>query len=88
MQFTITAITALLASASLAIAGPVNERRQFEAQITFIGAAGAEYSISAPTDATSFVIGMASLIITYHHYILQFKINTRPSANTNHRSSS
>lgn len=57
MHFTLPAI-AVLIFAGLAAAAPANERRQFEAQITFTGAAGADYSISAPTDGSKFDLGM------------------------------
>lgn len=57
MHFTIPAITTVV-FAGLAAAAPANERRQFEAQLTFTGAAGADYSISAPTDGSKFYIGI------------------------------
>ncbi|KAE8441129.1 hypothetical protein EG329_005841 [Mollisiaceae sp. DMI_Dod_QoI] len=51
--FAITALLALVAS--LASAAPA-ERRQFQAQLTFYGAAGASYTLSVPTDASEFTI--------------------------------
>ncbi|KAH7372123.1 hypothetical protein BKA64DRAFT_610245 [Cadophora sp. MPI-SDFR-AT-0126] len=52
--FTATAIFAL--AAGLVQAAPTLENRQFEAQITFIGAADASFSLSVPTDGTVFPI--------------------------------
>ncbi|RDW83457.1 hypothetical protein BP5796_04948 [Coleophoma crateriformis] len=49
-----TAIAALLAS--VAIAAPAQEARQFQAQITFYGAADAAFSMSVRTDGLPFVI--------------------------------
>ncbi|CZR63578.1 uncharacterized protein PAC_13475 [Phialocephala subalpina] len=55
MQFiTITSLLAL--AASLTSAAPASEKRQFEAQLTFYGAAGASYTLSVPTDASEFTI--------------------------------
>lgn len=55
--FTLTTLTALLAA--VAYAAPKAEPRQFQAQITFEGAAGAEFSMSVPTDASVFAISMS-----------------------------
>ncbi|KAG0648898.1 hypothetical protein D0Z07_4993 [Hyphodiscus hymeniophilus] len=52
--FTITALATLLAAA--AQAAPRAQPRQFQAQITFEGAAGAEFSMSVPTDGSVFPI--------------------------------
>ena len=52
--FTLTALTTLLAA--IVHAAPKSQVRQFEAQITFEGAAGAEFSMSVPTDASLFAI--------------------------------
>ncbi|KAK0105056.1 hypothetical protein ONS95_004578 [Cadophora gregata] len=52
--FTATAILAF--AASLAHAAPAVQARQFEAQITFTGAAGASYTLSVPTDGSVFPI--------------------------------
>jgi len=52
--FTTTAILALMAT--LTQAAPVVDRSSFEAQITFIGAAGAQFSLSVPTDSSIFYI--------------------------------
>lgn len=58
MQF--LAITSLLAlAATLASAAPAAEPRQFKAQLTFYGAAGASYTLSVPTDGSVFHIGMS-----------------------------
>lgn len=61
MQFTLSTLALLFASTGLVTAAPVLENRQFEAQITFSGAAGAEYSLSVPTLATLFTISKSSL---------------------------
>ncbi|KUJ08296.1 uncharacterized protein LY89DRAFT_725197 [Mollisia scopiformis] len=53
--FAITTLLAL-AAASLTSAAPVAEPRQFQAQLTFYGAAGASYSLSVPADASEFYI--------------------------------
>lgn len=53
--FTITSLLTL-ALAALSTAAPA-ERRQFQAQLTFYGAAGASYTLSVPTDASEFYIG-------------------------------
>lgn len=55
MQF--TAIAIMAAVASITSAAPTTEPRQFQAQLSFLGAAGAEYTISAPTTATKFFTG-------------------------------
>ncbi|CAN8104135.1 unnamed protein product [Discula destructiva] len=51
MQFTTISMSSVLAS--IVSAAPAVEPRQFQAQLHFFGAAGAEYSISAPTTANS-----------------------------------
>ena len=56
--FTLAALTTLLAA--VAHAAPKSQPRQFEAQITFEGAAGAEFSMSVPTDASLFAISKFS----------------------------
>ena len=56
--FTITALTTLLAA--LTTAAPTAEPRQFQAQITFEGAAGASFTLSVPTDGSLFSISMSS----------------------------
>jgi hypothetical protein len=58
--FTITSLLTL-ALAALSTAAPA-ERRQFEAQLTFYGAAGASYTLSVPTDASEFYIGKLFLL--------------------------
>ncbi|KAL3425236.1 hypothetical protein PVAG01_04517 [Phlyctema vagabunda] len=42
--------------AGLAQAAPALESRQFQAQVTFFGAADASYSLSVPTDGSLFQI--------------------------------
>jgi len=50
--FTLATILAAAATLTSAVAVP----RQFQAQITFSGAAGAEYTLSVPTDGSGFTI--------------------------------
>lgn len=58
MMFSTTTIGAVLLG--LASAAPAVESRQFEAQLHFLGAAGTEYTISAPTSGTeSFTTGQS-----------------------------
>ncbi|KAI4140655.1 MAG: hypothetical protein L6R39_005698, partial [Caloplaca ligustica] len=55
--FTITTALALLASLVSAAPAPTQpEARQFQAQITFIGAADAAFTQSVPTDGSVFAI--------------------------------
>lgn len=56
MQFTLPTLLTF-ALAALTTAAPAPERRQFEAQLTFYGAADASYTLSVPTDASVFTIG-------------------------------
>ena len=55
MKFLAT-IVSLSVLASQAFAIPLAQPRQFEAQITFIGAADASFSLSVPTDGSVFTI--------------------------------
>ncbi|KAG4425329.1 hypothetical protein IFR04_001479 [Cadophora malorum] len=52
--FTVTAILAI--AASLVQAAPAQQTRQFEAQLTFIGAADGSFTLAVPTDGTVFPI--------------------------------
>jgi hypothetical protein len=57
-SLTLTTLLALaLSSFTTATPTVASEARQCQAQITFYGAAGVSYSLSAPTDATLFSIG-------------------------------
>ena len=62
MQFlTLTALATLFAA--LTSAAPALEKRQFEAQITFVGAAAGSFSMGVPTDGTVFSISMFSFFL-------------------------
>lgn len=52
--FTVTAILAI--AASLVQAAPAQQTRQFEAQLTFVGAADGSFTLAVPTDGTVFPI--------------------------------
>ncbi|MCJ1418758.1 hypothetical protein MMC32_005109 [Xylographa parallela] len=51
-----TALSLLAAFVSAAPTPAAVEARQFQAQITFFGAAGASFSMSVPTDSSGFTI--------------------------------
>lgn len=59
-SFTITSL--IMALATLTSAAPAPESRQFQAQITFIGAADASYKLSVPTDGSVFPISKEPLL--------------------------
>ena len=66
--FTISTALALLAAMASAAPAPNSpdwapETRQFQAQITFFGAAGASFSLSVPTDGSEFFISKSTAFI-------------------------
>lgn len=58
---TLTATAILALAATLVQAAPAQQTRQFEAQLTFIGAADASFTLSVPTDGTVFPISTCLL---------------------------
>ena len=62
MQFSTLTLTSILAALAVALPSPGNDatqaqKRQFQAQLTFIGSnPDAKYTVSAPTDGSSFTI--------------------------------
>lgn len=66
MQCTTTALLAFIAS--LAAAAPVKnaQRAGFEAQITFYGAADAQFTMSVPTDGSVFYVGKSHSFLRTH----------------------
>lgn len=73
--YTIAAVIALLAGVTCA--APSTKLRQFEAEITFEGAAGAYFSMFVPTDGSLFAICMSPLCFPFAYL---FHINLHEGA--------